>query len=126
MSISAFMLNASSAEVASFVNYPIQSLLIHMLTSFLHKEGFFPIRWTETATPGTTYVRPGAKGVLRVFVPVLSDNVELFVGSLLAGKLRYSGPVHGENALRQLLADAYGAQAVSLPMTLVASNYPAQ
>ncbi|WP_262895080.1 hypothetical protein [Hymenobacter negativus] len=39
-----------------------------MLTLHLHEEGFFPICWAETATPGTTYVRPGARGVLRAFV----------------------------------------------------------
>lgn len=82
-----------------------------MLTLHLHKEGFFPIHWAETATPGTTYVRPSAKGVLRAFVPAQREELELFVGNLFDGKLRYRGPVNSEAELRQLLAGAYAAPA---------------
>lgn len=95
-----------------------------MLTLHLHNAGFFPIRWTETAVPGTTYVRPGAKGVLRVFVSAQHDEVKLFAGSLSAGKLCYSGPVHGETELRQLLAAASAGRAIAAPIQ-PAENYAA-
>jgi hypothetical protein len=84
-----------------------------MLTLHLHKEGFFPIRWAETATPGTTYVRPGAKGVLRAFVLAQREEMELFVGSLFDGKLHYRGPVNSETELRQLLVAAYSTPATA-------------
>ena len=86
-----------------------------MLTVHLHREGFFPIKWTDTATPGTTYVRPTAKGVVRVFVPAQPGEVELYVGSLQAGQLRYSGPVPGEAELQQLLAEACGSPTDAAP-----------
>ena len=79
-----------------------------MLTTHLHREGFFPIQWADAATPGTTYVRPTPKGVVRVFVPAQHNEVQLYVGSLQAGQLRYCGPVPGPDELRQLLAEACG------------------
>jgi len=78
-----------------------------MLNLHLHQAGFFPISWAGTAAPGTMYVRPSAKGVLRAFVPAHGQELELFAGSLLAGELRYRGPVTSEAQLRQVLAGAY-------------------
>lgn len=89
------------------------TLLIHfpdylrMLRQHLHAAGFFPICWAPAepaAAPGTTYVRPTAKGVLRVFVPTESQEVELYDGNLLTGQLRYRGPVGSQAELLQLLA----------------------
>jgi hypothetical protein len=88
-----------------------------MLTVHLHKEGFFPISWADTTTPGTTYVRPTAKGVVRVFVPAQHNELQLYMGSLQAGQLRYCGPVPGAVELRQLLADACGTPAASEPLS---------
>jgi hypothetical protein len=78
-----------------------------MLSLQLEKAGFFPIQWAP-AEPGTTYVRPSAQGVLRVFVPAGSKEVELYAGSLSAGELRYRGPMPAEAELRQLLARDFG------------------
>jgi hypothetical protein len=78
-----------------------------MLAQQLDKAGFFPIQWA-LAAPGTTYVRPSAQGVLRVFVAASSDEVERYAGSLAAGELRYRGPVPPEAELRQLLAGDFG------------------
>jgi hypothetical protein len=78
-----------------------------MLSLQLDKAGFFPIQWAP-AEPGTTYVRPSAQGVLRVFVPASSDEVALYAGSLTAGELRYRGPIPPEAELRQLLAGDFG------------------
>jgi hypothetical protein len=74
-----------------------------MLSLQLDNAGFFPIQWA-LAEPGTMYVRPSAQGVLRVFVPASSEEVELYAGSLAAGELRYRGPVPPEAELWQLLA----------------------
>jgi hypothetical protein len=76
-----------------------------MLRSHLHRAGFFPIQWAP-ATPGTTFVRPTAKGVLRVFLPAGEEAVEVYTGSLRAGKLYYRGPMHTEDELKRLLARA--------------------
>lgn len=83
---------------------------ISMLTLHLHDAGFFPIQWLPTAAnsvPGRTFVRPSAKGMLRVFVPAENEQVELYAGSLTEGELRYRGPVPSESELRQLLVDAF-------------------
>jgi hypothetical protein len=80
-----------------------------MLRSHLHRAGFFPIQWAPAApgeVPGTTFVRPTAKGVLRVFVPAGDGTIEVYAGSLQAGKLCYRGPVHSEAELKLLLARA--------------------
>ena len=73
-----------------------------MLIQHLDRAGFFAIQWVP-AEPGTTYVRPGARGVVRVFVPADRDEMELYVGSLAAGELRYRGPVPAAAELRQWL-----------------------
>ena len=78
-----------------------------MLALLLDKAGFFPITWLS-AVPGTTYVRPGAQGVLRVFVAASCQELELYAGSLAAGELRYRGPLPSEAELRQLLAGDMG------------------
>ena len=80
-----------------------------MILQHLHMAGFFPIRWAPAgaAVPGTTYVRPSAKGVLRVFVPASGEEVELYAGSLAAGELRYRGPVPSEAELQQLLGKTF-------------------
>jgi hypothetical protein len=54
------------------------------------------------------YVRPSAQGVLRVFVPADSAEVELYSGSLAAGELHYRGPVPPEAELQQWLASYVG------------------
>ncbi|HEX8507283.1 MAG TPA: hypothetical protein VF630_18105 [Hymenobacter sp.] len=80
-----------------------------MLIVHLHDAGFFPIQWAPKAAdsvPGRTFVRPSAKGTLRVFVPAEGQEVELYAGSLAHGELRYRGPVPGETELRQLLLAA--------------------
>lgn len=77
-----------------------------MLSTQLHEAGFFPIKWQSTAsdtTEGTTYVRPDSYEVLRVFVPTVGGQIELYGGSLLAGTLRYRGPVQSEEELLGLL-----------------------
>lgn len=73
----------------------------------LNEAGFFRIQW-EAAGLGATYVRPNARGVLRMFVPAHTEEVELYAGSLAAGELRYRGPVPPEAELRQLLAGGFG------------------
>lgn len=78
-----------------------------MLSQQLHKAGFFPIQWAPTR-PGTTYVRPSARGLVRVFVAAGSEEVELYTGSLAAGVLRYRGPVPPAAELQQLLASLLG------------------
>jgi hypothetical protein len=76
-----------------------------MLFQQLHTAGFFPISWSpsEGATPGTTYVRPTALGVLRVFVPEGSSEMELYTGRLASGRLCYRGPVPSQDGLQELL-----------------------
>jgi len=85
-----------------------------MLALQLEKAGFFPIQWAPAAA-GTTYVRPSAQGVLRVFVPAGHDEVELYTGRLAAGELRYRGPVPPEAELRQLLAGDFGRPLYQCP-----------
>lgn len=79
-----------------------------MLSQHLNEAGYFPILWAP-AEPGTTYVRPGARGVLRVFVPAHRAELELYAGPLVAGELRYCGPVPPEAELRLLLAGNFSA-----------------
>lgn len=78
-----------------------------MLVEHLNQAGFFPIQWAA-AEPGTTYVRPGAQGVLRVFVPAAGTEIELYTGRLTAGELRYRGPVPPAAELRQWLRGYFG------------------
>ncbi|RTQ45911.1 hypothetical protein EJV47_24080 [Hymenobacter gummosus] len=73
-----------------------------MLATWLHHAGFFPIRW-PAAAPGTTYVRPGATELRRVFVPQHTDEVEIYAGPLAEGRLCYRGPIRSEAELRQWL-----------------------
>ena len=75
-----------------------------MVTTYLHEAGFFSISWT-VANPrsGTTYVRPSAREVLRVFVPTAGEEIEVYSGNLFEGKLLYRGPVRTEADLLRLL-----------------------
>ena len=69
------------------------------LLDLLEHAGFFPIHWEA----GTSYVRPGAHEVLRVVIPPTGTEIELYGGRLLAGDLRYRGPVHGHAHLLELV-----------------------
>ncbi|GAB3858000.1 hypothetical protein GCM10028822_32600 [Hymenobacter terrigena] len=77
-----------------------------MLSFLLTQAGFFSISWTpiEGTTPGLTYVRPSAKGIVRAFVPDGHQEVELYAGRAAAGQLRYRGPVGSDAELQRLLA----------------------
>lgn len=78
-----------------------------MLENQLVEAGFYPISWPDTAeqpTSGTTYVRPGRRGLVRVFLCAASAQVEVYAGALQAGRLVYRGPA--ETAARlPLLAE---------------------
>jgi hypothetical protein len=77
-----------------------------MLSRLLHQAGFFPIQWdasTADRVAGTTYVRPSPQEMLRVFVPAGGGPIEVYAGSLFAGKLLYRGPVHSEADLLRLV-----------------------
>ncbi|SNC67483.1 hypothetical protein SAMN06265337_1967 [Hymenobacter gelipurpurascens] len=81
-----------------------------MLTRLLHQAGFFSIQWdasTSDQVAGTTYVRASPREMLRVFVPASGGQIELYAGSLFAGKLRYRGPVRNEAELLRLLDNKY-------------------
>ena len=82
-----------------------------MLHQQLHPAGFFPIHWAPT--PGTTYVRPSARGVVRVFMSAGDEEVEVYSGRLTHGELRYRGPVPSEDKWQQLLGSAFHTSAVS-------------
>ncbi|WP_426059763.1 hypothetical protein [Hymenobacter sp. B1770] len=77
------------------------------MLNFLSAAGFFAICWTPAdapAQPGATYVLPGPRGVVRVFVPAGGGDVEWYTGRLSAGQLRYRGPLTSEDQLQKLLA----------------------
>lgn len=77
-----------------------------MLSRLLHQAGFFSIQWeasTSDPVAGSTYVRTSPREVLRVFVPASGGQIELYAGSLFAGKLRYRGPVRNEADLLSIL-----------------------
>ena len=64
-----------------------------MLDLQLTSAGFFEISSTaEHHERGTTYVRPRAAEVVRVFVPAGAEEVEVYAGSLRAGRLVFRGP----------------------------------
>jgi hypothetical protein len=78
-----------------------------MFSLLLHKAGFFSIKWdasTADQVEGTTYVRPTPHEVLRVFVSADGGQVEVYAGSLFAGKLCYRGAVHTEAELLRLVS----------------------
>ena len=79
-----------------------------MLLQLLSAAGFFAIVWPlpHAAVPGATYVLPTARGVVRAFVPVEGNELELYAGRLLTGRLCYRGPLASEAELRHLLAKA--------------------
>jgi hypothetical protein len=81
-----------------------------MLLVSLHNAGFFPIQWLPANSylnPGTTYVRPSAAGLLRVFVPKVGNDIEVYTGSLFDAQLRYRGPINSEEELQQILTNPW-------------------
>jgi hypothetical protein len=80
-----------------------------MLLKLLSAAGFFAINWAAAAAPtrpGLTYVLPGVRGVVRVFVPAGGGDVEWYTGRLSEGQLRYCGPLTSKDQLQNLLATA--------------------
>lgn len=79
------------------------------MLQLLSAAGFFAIRWPlfpAAALPGATYVLPTPRGVVRAFVPADGDELELYTGRLLTGRLCYRGPLASGVELRHLLAKA--------------------
>jgi len=76
-----------------------------MLFSWLDNAGFFSIQWapTESSAAGVTYVLPSIKGLLRVFVPVAGEEVEVYTGTLTQAHLRYRGLIRSEAELLQFV-----------------------
>ncbi|OON66987.1 hypothetical protein [Hymenobacter sp. CRA2] len=71
-----------------------------MLDVQLVNAGFYEISWPEA--PGATYVRPGRRESVRVYVPQASPEVEVYAGDLKNGRLVYRGPADHEACLRWL------------------------
>ncbi|MCB2408703.1 hypothetical protein [Hymenobacter lucidus] len=63
-----------------------------MLTVQLKDAGFYEISWPTQIVEGTTFIRPGARESVRVFVPHHSPEVEVYTGALKEGRLIYQGP----------------------------------
>ena len=63
-----------------------------MLTVQLENAGFYKISWPAQAVEGTTFIRPGARQSVRVFLPRDSSEVEVYAGELKTGRLVYQGP----------------------------------
>ncbi|TGE28242.1 hypothetical protein [Hymenobacter metallicola] len=63
-----------------------------MLTVQLANAGFYEISWPTQVEEGTTFIRPGARESVRVFVPRHSAEVEVYAGALKDGRLVYQGP----------------------------------
>jgi hypothetical protein len=61
-----------------------------MLDVQLANAGFYEISWPEA--PGATYVRPGRRESVRVFLPAASPEIEVYAGDLKNGRLVYRGP----------------------------------
>ncbi|QJX47534.1 hypothetical protein HMJ29_11520 [Hymenobacter taeanensis] len=75
-----------------------------MLLTHLHEAGFFQINWAASApASGITYVRPSAQELVRVFIPVAGEGIEVYSGSLFESELRYRGPVHTQAELLRLV-----------------------
>ncbi|GAB2940749.1 hypothetical protein GCM10027048_01420 [Hymenobacter coalescens] len=71
-----------------------------MLDVQLANAGFYEISWPEA--PGVTYVRPGVRESVRVFLPEDSPEVEVYAGDLKNGRLVYRGPADRATQLRWL------------------------
>ena len=63
-----------------------------MLTVQLENAGFYKISWPTQVEAGATFIRPGARESVRVFVPQDSSEVEVYAGALREGRLVYQGP----------------------------------
>ncbi|PJJ60850.1 hypothetical protein [Hymenobacter chitinivorans] len=63
-----------------------------MLTVQLANAGFYEISWPTQVIEGTTFIRPGARESVRVFLPRDSSEVEVYAGALKDGRLVYQGP----------------------------------
>ncbi|RYU78147.1 hypothetical protein [Hymenobacter persicinus] len=63
-----------------------------MLNAQLANAGFYEIASPDSAVAGATYIRPGYRESVRVFVPHNSAEVEVYAGSLKNGRLVYQGP----------------------------------
>ncbi|WP_303312482.1 hypothetical protein [Hymenobacter sp. BT730] len=74
-----------------------------MINVQLKDAGFYEIAWPELAhEAGVTYVRPGSRECVRVFVPANSSEVEVYAGNLKEGKLVFRGPAETAATLRWL------------------------
>lgn len=75
-----------------------------MLDNYLVATGFYQIAWPHSpdAQPGQTYVRPGARESLRVFLCAAAPEMEVYSGELMNGRLVYRGPAELVEQLRNL------------------------
>lgn len=72
-----------------------------MLDNYLVATGFYQIASPATR-PGLTYVRPGARESLRVFLCAAAPEMEVYSGTLMNGRLVYRGPAELVEQLRNL------------------------
>ncbi|GAA4382917.1 hypothetical protein [Hymenobacter koreensis] len=63
-----------------------------MINTYLIEAGFYEVRWPSAPELGSTFVRPGRRQSVRVFLPHNSQEVEVYAGDLLDSKLVYRGP----------------------------------
>ncbi|WP_400190538.1 hypothetical protein [Hymenobacter sp. B81] len=73
-----------------------------MLNVQLVDAGFYEVCWPENEVAGATYVRPGRRESVRVFLHRDSPEVEVYTGELHGGKLVYRGPAEAAAQLRWL------------------------
>ncbi|AYA36127.1 hypothetical protein D3Y59_03055 [Hymenobacter oligotrophus] len=74
-----------------------------MLTVQLIEAGFYEVNWPNTeVVGGVTYVRPGVRESVRVFLPTDACEVEVYAGDLQNGRLVYRGPAAEAAQLRYL------------------------
>ncbi|MCC3159786.1 hypothetical protein LJ737_21270 [Hymenobacter sp. 15J16-1T3B] len=75
-----------------------------MLDNYLVATGFYQISWPDgpDAKPGITFVRPGARESLRVFLCAAAPEMEVYTGDLQNGRLVYRGPAEVVEQLRNL------------------------
>jgi hypothetical protein len=68
-----------------------------MLDVQLIEAGFYEISWPEQEAAkgklkGMTYIRPGKRESVRVFLSADAPDVEVYAGGLKDGRLVYAGP----------------------------------
>ncbi|RTQ46733.1 hypothetical protein EJV47_20375 [Hymenobacter gummosus] len=75
-----------------------------MLDTYLVATGFYQIAWPDApgGQPGLTYVRPGVRESLRVFLCAAAPEMEVYTGELQNGRLVYRGPAELVEQLRNL------------------------